>query len=279
MAYIEPYFNTIVNDSGELLIVLKTKNKDAEFPQILFDGKHALLVRNKQDEILLTGLHPDALEMLNKNTNVLILETDSGELTLRADKYHYEEEITREYKTHVKNVKQLPALTYSNPELLKDIKNHSRDYIDMKARAHSARLTKIIISIFIFLIIGFTISKIFPHKNEYQVKSSTPEGKELFEKYNLLYKPKFTINLFFTDFYRTKGKFFYSQKIPQLGVEKLTAIPNPKVRNLKLKPDYTWWNLNGRYVVGGSILLVSIFLSWLPLRFMDKIVDTLEKAG
>lgn len=72
----EPYFDFIINKSGEMMLVLEGRQRPPhEDARLVFDGKEsAALFRDQQETIYLTNMPKDVLKRLRKANNIIVAE-------------------------------------------------------------------------------------------------------------------------------------------------------------------------------------------------------------
>ncbi len=75
----EKNFNILQNESGKLMILIRARLEDAEYPKLVYNGgEHALLYRNDHHTVVLDYIHPAIRKALRRKKQVLIVETNNG---------------------------------------------------------------------------------------------------------------------------------------------------------------------------------------------------------
>ena len=282
MALIEPYFNVIINDADEVMIVFKNKENDPLNPEFYFDGRNAILRRGNKTDIIFTNIDESARKAILNVSSVMIVETASGQLTFKKNKkgdVTFREKLLQTYDVTVNLVKVLPELVIENPKLLKkkDVGQHPTGIV--KFNIFWWMFDRIVISlcwIVMFVVLGIVLQQ-FSDRNYYDVKSKNDAGTEMLAKHSIKYTPKYEFNIFWTTIYRTDaGTFELESHIEELDANKYSSIPEEKTKTLGFYVEYTQWDENGWLYVIIGLSVLAFLGSFLPFEYFNLMGKTVE---
>ena len=99
----EGRYDILQNGAGEILIIIKHRKGGPENPRMVYDGgSYALLYRSRESSVMLTNINPEARPALRAVDEVTMVEIE-------------DDEVAREYKVPMRNVKSLDHLLKLNP--------------------------------------------------------------------------------------------------------------------------------------------------------------------
>ncbi|MCD4656606.1 MAG: hypothetical protein K8S87_03580 [Planctomycetes bacterium] len=282
MALIEPYFNVIVNDAEEVMVVFKNKENEPLNPEFYFDGRNAILRRGNKTDIILTNIGESSIKAICKVNSLMIVETASGQLTFKKNKkgaISFREKLLQTYDVAVKLVKVLPELIIENPKLLKKKGVGQHDTGIVKFNFFWWMFDRIVISlcwIVMFTVLGIVLQQ-FSDRNYYDVKSDNDAGIEMLKKFSIKYTPEYEFNIFWTTIYRTNaGVFELESHIEELDTNKYSTIPEEKSKNLGLNFELTSWEATGWKFLLIGFGILAFLGSFLPFEYFNLMGKTVE---
>jgi len=231
MAKIEPYFNVIINDAQEVMIVIKNRDNDPENPEFYFDGYTALLRRGNETDIVLTKFGDVALRAIANVPKVMVVETASGQLTFKKNRkgeIKFREKLLQTYDVPIKFVQTMPDLPIENPKLMKDKKIGQQDTGIVKFSLFGWLFDRIVISLcwmVMFVVIGIVLQQ-FQEKKYYVVKADNDAGTKMLKEHQIKYAPKHEFRIYWTSLYRSsEGSYVLESHLDELiGLSKEALV-------------------------------------------------------
>ena len=96
----EGQYDILQNAAGEILIIIQYRNGGPENPRLVYDGgSQALLYRSRESAVMLDSIAEGARQPLRSVNEVLMVELEN-------------DDVAREYKVPVRNVRSLEALMH-----------------------------------------------------------------------------------------------------------------------------------------------------------------------
>lgn len=260
-AQIVPGLQTIVNHANELMVVLLARSEEPEQPRLLFDGEEVLLFRSPWDVYKLEDWSEQAHACLQANDSVMVVETLEGVLTQPDGGGQFRESFEHVYHVPIESVSVLPeheSVAIKEPAVLAWLSDWWFD--------------RVIFTFCWFVVVialGFVVQSMWPMTQQYPVVAYNHYGVKALHENKILYQPKRSLRLFGTDLYRSHtGAFLIRTHLPTLQTYRWNEIPAKHAKALELRPDFSWWNQQGWWVVLTIVLGVSFCLSFLPLRYL-----------
>ena len=102
----------------------------------------------------------------------------------------------------------------------------------------------------------------------YDATATTEEGKEFVKKLDVKYLCKEVYGIYWTDFHRTECEF--AVDVNKTGdTISYNGLDQEAVKELGLKPNFTWWENFGMWVI--LIVLVVIVVFWIREKTSEEI--------
>jgi len=282
MAKIEPYFNVIVNDAQEVMVVFKNRDNDPVNPIFYFDGINAVLRRGNETDIVFTHFGDNALRAISNVNMVMVVETPTGQLTFKKDKkggLKFREKVLQTYDVPITLVDALPDLPLENPELLKKKDIGQKDTGIVKFSLFGWLFDRIVISIcwmIMFVVIGIVLQQ-FQDKKYFEVSASNDAGTQIIDKYSIKYLPKHEFRIFWTSLWRSsEGAFLLESKIKALDASEFSEIPEDKVKGLGFEYVLDDWDAKGWQLLLIGFGFLAFVGSFLPFEVFNILGNTVE---